>query len=105
MTDETGKSSGANHGSSSHDLVMEGKLGKEAAEICNLYSQSVSEYVRRFNEGGMDLLLERKTAPGRKYFLTDDQQKALKKTVLTSSPAEQGLGSVLDHKTLNFIKI
>ena len=99
MTDETGKSSGAHHGSSSHDLVMEGKLGKEADEICNLYSQSVSEYVRRFNEGGMDLLLERKTVPGRKYFLTDDQQKTLKEAVLTSSSAEQGLGSMVSWTT------
>lgn len=37
-------------------LVMEGKLGKEVAEICNLHRQSVSEYIRRFNEGGLERL-------------------------------------------------
>ncbi|WP_425455460.1 helix-turn-helix domain-containing protein [Ectobacillus antri] len=35
---------------------MEGKLGKEVAEICNLHRQSVSEYIRRFNEGGLERL-------------------------------------------------
>nr|WP_020062947.1 winged helix-turn-helix domain-containing protein [Bacillus sp. 123MFChir2] len=80
-------------------LVMQGKLGKEVAEICGIHRQSVSEYVKRFNEGGMDLLLERKMAPGRACFLTDDQQQALKEIILTSTPTDQGLGSAVSWTT------
>ncbi|MCM3737809.1 winged helix-turn-helix domain-containing protein [Bacillus cytotoxicus] len=80
-------------------LVMQGKLGKEAAEICGIHRQSVSEYVKRFNEGGMDLLLERKMAPGRACFLMDDQQQALKEIILTSTPTDQGLGSAVSWTT------
>jgi transposase len=80
-------------------LVMEGKLGKEVAEICNLHRQSVSEYVRRFNEGGMDLLLERKFGKGRPCFLTEEQQRELKETILNSSPSDHGLGTAVSWTT------
>lgn len=80
-------------------LVMEGKLGKEVAEICNLHRQSVSEYVHRFNEGGMDLLLERKFGKGRPYFLTEEQQMELKEIILTSAPSDHGLGTAVSWTT------
>ncbi len=80
-------------------LIMEGKLGKEVAEICNLHRQSVSEYVRRFNEGGMELLLERKVGGGRPCFLTDDQQSELRDTILTRSPADHDLGTAVSWTT------
>lgn len=49
-------------------LVMEGYMGKEVAALCNLHRQSVATYVKKFNEGGMDALLERKCGPGRSCF-------------------------------------
>ncbi|MFC5775858.1 helix-turn-helix domain-containing protein [Ectobacillus antri] len=54
-------------------LVIEGKMSKKAAKACNVHHQSVSECVKWFSEGGLDLLLERKTAPGCEYFLSDSQ--------------------------------
>ncbi|EEM14671.1 helix-turn-helix domain-containing protein [Bacillus pseudomycoides] len=36
---------------------MEGKADKKADEICNIHHQSVSKYVKRFNEGGPDLFI------------------------------------------------
>ncbi|WP_110114983.1 helix-turn-helix domain-containing protein [Bacillus sp. CGMCC 1.16541] len=80
-------------------LVMEGKLGKEVAEICNLHRQTVSEYVHRFNEGGLDLLLERKFGQGRPCFLTEEQQKKLKEVILTSSPSDHELGTAVSWTT------
>jgi transposase len=80
-------------------LVMEGWTGKEAAHLCNLHRQSVSTYVKKFNEGGMDALLERKYGPGRECFLTEDQQNELKQVMLTSSPSDHGLGCAVSWTT------
>ncbi len=73
-------------------LVMEGYMGKEVAALCNLHHQSVATYVKKFNEGGMDALLERKCGLGRTCFLTAEQQNELKHVILTSSPSDYGLG-------------
>ena len=71
-------------------LVMEGYLGKDVASMLNLCRQSVAFYVSLFNEGGLDLLLDRKYPPGREPFLTLEQQQELKQTILTHTPAELG---------------
>jgi transposase len=73
-------------------LVMEGYMGKEVADLCNLHRQSVATYVKKFNEGGINALLERKCGPGRPCFLTAEQQNELKQVILTSSPSDHGLG-------------
>lgn len=73
-------------------LVMEGYLGKDVAAMVNLCRQTVAFYVSLFNEGELDLLLDRKLPPGREPFLTDEQQQALKQTILTKTPAELGWG-------------
>jgi transposase len=80
-------------------LVMEGRMGKEVAHLCNLHRQSVSTYVKKFNEGGMDALLDRKYGTGRKCFLTEDQQMELKTVMLTSSPSDHGLGCAVSWTT------
>lgn len=49
-------------------LVMEDYIGKEVADLCNLHRQSFATYVKKFNEGGIDALLERKCGPGRPCF-------------------------------------
>ncbi|WP_083566419.1 winged helix-turn-helix domain-containing protein [Domibacillus mangrovi] len=74
---------------------MEGKRGKEVAEICNLHRQSVSEYVRRFNEGGLERLLKRKCSNGRPCSLTKKQREELKETVLHRSPEDCELGTAV----------
>lgn len=55
--------------------------------------------VRRFNEGGMDLLLERKFGKGRSCLLTEEQQRELKETILNSSPSDHGLGTAVSWTT------
>ncbi|GED14723.1 COG3415 family protein [Aneurinibacillus migulanus] len=52
-------------------LVMEGYLGKEVATMLNLHRQSVSTYISTFNEGVLDLVLERKFPPGKEPYLNE----------------------------------
>ncbi|KHF26706.1 hypothetical protein LR68_04474 [Anoxybacillus sp. BCO1] len=66
-------------------LVMEGFLGKDVAKMVNLCRQSVSLYVERFNEGGLDHLLDRRLPPGRVPFLTEEQQQEIRQLVLTTT--------------------
>ena len=80
-------------------LVMEGWTGKDVAQMCNLHRQSVSTYVKTFNEYGMDALLHRKYGSGRPTFLTDQQQKELKQVILTTSPSDHGLGCAVSWTT------
>ncbi|MED0687845.1 helix-turn-helix domain-containing protein [Anoxybacillus ayderensis] len=65
-------------------LVMEGFLGKDVAKMVNLCRPPVSLYVERFNEGGLDHLLDRRLPPGRVPFLTEEQQQELRQLVLTT---------------------
>jgi transposase len=80
-------------------LVMEGYTGKEVANLCNVHRQSVATYVKKFNAGGIDALLERKYGPGRPCFLTTEQQNELKHVILTSSPSDHGLGCATSWTT------
>lgn len=75
-------------------LVMEGHLGKEVASMLNLCRQSVAFYVSLFNEGGLDLLLDRKSPPDREPFLTPEQQQELKQTIMTE-PRRNSVGTSL----------
>lgn len=73
-------------------LVMEGYLGKDVAKMINLCRQSVALYVARFNEGGLDHLLDRRLPPGHMPFLTEEQQQELRQLVLTTTPVDVGWG-------------
>ncbi|MCZ0757153.1 helix-turn-helix domain-containing protein [Anoxybacillus sp. J5B_2022] len=73
-------------------LVMEGYLGKDVAKMVHLCRQSVALYVARFNEGGLDCLLDRRLPPGRVPFLTKEQQQEIRQLVLTTTPVEVGFG-------------
>ncbi|MED4876232.1 helix-turn-helix domain-containing protein [Anoxybacillus geothermalis] len=73
-------------------LVMQGYMGLEVAKLLNLYRQSVSGYVQKFNEGVMDALLERRYAPGKKPYLSVEEEVELKRMILESTPAKEGVG-------------
>ena len=73
-------------------VVMEGYQGLEAAALLNVHRQSVSTYVNHFNQGGMDQLLERKSAPGRSQ-LSATEEKEVKRWLTESTPAKEGFGS------------
>jgi transposase len=70
--------------------MMEEYMGKELANLCNLHRQSVATYVKKFNEGGIDALLERKGGTSCPCFITAEQQNELKQVILKSSPSERG---------------
>lgn len=44
------------------------------------------------NEGRLKALFDRKTLPGKTSYLTNEQQAELKRLILNSTPAEQGMG-------------
>lgn len=60
-------------------LIMQGYLGIQVAELLNLHRETVSIYVQKFTQGGMDALLERRYAPGRKPYLSPEEERELKK--------------------------
>lgn len=73
-------------------LVMEGHLGKDVAKMVNVCRQSVALYVARFNQDGLDHLLDRRLPPGRVPFLTEEQQQEIRQLVLTTTPVDAGWG-------------
>lgn len=73
-------------------LVMQGYMGLQVAQLLNLHRHSVSSYVQKFNEGGMDALLERRYAPGKKPYLSEKEETHLKNMILMSTPAQEGFG-------------
>ena len=75
--------------------VMEGYQGLEAAALLNVHRQSVSTYVNHFNQGGMDQLLKRKSAPGRSPYLSATEEEEVKRWLTESTPAKEGFGPSL----------
>lgn len=73
-------------------LIMQGYLGIQVAELLNLHRETVSIYVQKFNQGAMDALLERRYAPGRKPYLSPEEERELKKMLEESTPADEGYG-------------
>ena len=72
-------------------LVMEGYQGLEAAALLNVHRQSVSTYVNHFNQGGMDQLLKRKSAPGRSPYLSATEEEEVKRWLTESTPLKKDL--------------
>jgi len=60
-------------------LIMQGYLGIQVAELLNVHRETVSIYVQKFHQGGMDTLFKRHYAPGRKPYLSPDEERELTK--------------------------
>jgi len=73
-------------------LIMQGYLGIQVAELLNVHRETVSIYVQKFRQGGMDALLERHYAPGRKPYLSPDEERELRKMLEEGTPADEGYG-------------
>ena len=43
---------------------MKGYYAIQVAELLHIHRETISDYVKKFNEGGMETLLHRKYAPG-----------------------------------------
>jgi transposase len=70
-------------------LVMEGYCATDVAHMANLCRQSVSTYVKTFENGGLVELLKRDFPPGKEPILSIERQKELKRTILESTPAQE----------------
>jgi len=73
-------------------LIIQGYYAIQVAELLNLHRETISEYVKKFNTGGMDELLSRGYAPGRIPYLTAEEEAEVRRIVTSSTPAEEGYG-------------
>ena len=62
-------------------LVLEGRPRREAAALNGMDRQTLSDWVHRYNDEGIDGLKSRKS-PGREPFLTDAQKAELRALVI-----------------------
>jgi len=70
-------------------LALRGKNRLEIAKILGFNNQTVGEYVRKFNEGGLEELLTIGKAPGCIPKISPDIQEELKEVIL-KTPSEIG---------------
>ena len=73
-------------------LLMQGYYAIQVAELLHLHRETISEYVKKFNEGGMDGLLHRKHPPGRRTYLSPEEEQEVRRMLEFSTPAEEGYG-------------
>lgn len=75
-------------------LVMEGYQAIEIAQIVGICRQSVSTYVKLFQEGGLSTLLHRDFPPGNRPLLSPHEQEEVKHVMQESTPAREGIEPV-----------
>lgn len=73
-------------------LIMEHYTGKEVAHLLNLHRETVSTYVKTFNQHGMDGLLTREYSTGKPPYLTQKEKEELRHMILESTPEKEGFG-------------
>ena len=66
-------------------LLMQGYYAIQIAKLLHIHRETISGYAKKFNEGGMEALLHRNYAPGRRpYLLPEEAQELYIKTVLSN---------------------
>ncbi|MGX1902698.1 helix-turn-helix domain-containing protein [Thermolongibacillus altinsuensis] len=73
-------------------LILQGYLGIQVAELLNPHRETVSIYVQKFNQSGMEALLERHYAPSRRSYLSPEEERELRKMLEESTPTGEGYG-------------
>ena len=73
-------------------LIMQGYYAIQVAELLHIHRETISDYVKKFNEGGMEALLHRKYAPGRRPYLLPEEAQEVHRMLESSTPAEEGYG-------------
>lgn len=58
-------------------LVMSGHTAKDVAQQLGIHRQTVSNYVKIFNDGGLEHLLTNVPSPGKPRILTPEQEEEL----------------------------
>jgi transposase len=74
-------------------LFLEGYQKKEISRIIGRCTHTVGHYVRAYETGGIDGLLERGVSPGKPSRLTPEQKQALRETVAYKTPDEVGFSA------------
>ncbi|MEK4675755.1 winged helix-turn-helix domain-containing protein (plasmid) [Bacillus cereus] len=82
-------------------MVMEGYTMVDVAAILGMHRQSVASYVKKFKEHELEGLLTRKQIPGKKPYLTKQQQEELKQLILNTTPVELQFGQESFWNTRN----
>ncbi|MED0706312.1 helix-turn-helix domain-containing protein [Aneurinibacillus aneurinilyticus] len=67
-------------------LVMEGQKGVSVARFLGLHRDRVSTYVKNFTTGGMEGLWEQTPPPGKRPYLTEEEQQELKRMIVEACP-------------------
>ena len=73
-------------------LVMQGYQAIQVAEFLHIHRETVSGYVNKFNEGGMEGLLDYRKPPGRRPYLLPAEEQEVRRMIEHSTPAEEGYG-------------
>jgi len=73
-------------------LIMQGYLGIQVAELLNIHRETISIYVQKLHQGGVDALFKRHCVPGRKPYPSSDEERELRKMPGESTPADKGYG-------------
>ena len=73
-------------------LVMQGYQAIQVAEFLHLHRETVSRYVNKFVEGGMEGLLDSRKPPGRRPYLLPAEEQEVRCMIEHSTPAEEGYG-------------
>jgi transposase len=73
-------------------FIMEHYTGKEVAHLLNLHRETVSTYVKTFNQYGMNGLLTREYSTGKPPYLTKEEKEELRRMIVESTPEKEGFG-------------
>lgn len=71
-------------------LLMQGYYAIQVAELLHVHRETISEYVKKFNEGGVEGLLHREYAPGRRAYLSPKEEQEVRQMIEFSTPTEEG---------------
>ncbi|PEN88346.1 transposase [Bacillus cereus] len=73
-------------------LVMDGNSATSAAQIIGICRQSVSTYIQIFNSAGIEVLLERRSPPGRTPYLSFSEETEIRNILTESTPNQEDIG-------------
>ncbi|MGG4392872.1 helix-turn-helix domain-containing protein [Paenibacillus thiaminolyticus] len=68
-------------------LVMSGHTAKDVAQQLGIHRQTVSNYVKIFNDGGLEELLTNVASPGKPRILTPEQEEELIGIISSRKPS------------------
>jgi hypothetical protein len=61
----------------SPEIVFRRKIPFETAQLLNRHRKTVSIYVQQLNQGGMEALRQLRYAPGRKTYLSPEEEQEM----------------------------